>query len=446
MNVIIAGAGEAGGYAADVLSAAGHSVTVIDLSAEKLSVVSERLDVRTLVGNCAHLRVLKEAEVERCDLLVAATSTDEINLLSAAVAKAAGAKKTIVRVHHTANFSLRRTPYAAQLGVDELICPEYLTSLAIARKIRNPGAIALEEFARGQLVMERCQVSEGAHAVGKPLADITLPAGTRVATVERSSGALLADAHTTIDEGDMVTLIGETAAFDGAKRQFHRGKEKRIHLAIMGETSTAVWLCRALKDPIFSVRLFVENRHRAEELSLKLERVTVLEADPMDETTFADEHVGKVDTFVAVTGEDERNILAAAQAKAQGVATSIAVVQKSKYLRLVSHVGIDYAFSPRADAVKAIMHLIDRGPVRSLATFASGMAEVYEIHPSSRVKVLGHELRNIKLPPQTMIAAIRRDERAYVPGADDQIVAGDVLLLIGPRGIAEALRKLFVSK
>jgi trk system potassium uptake protein TrkA len=446
MNVIVAGAGEAGSHASEVLSAAGHSVTVIDVSAEKLAVVDERHDVRTLVGNCAHLGVLKEAEVDKCDLLVAATSADEINLLSAAVAKAAGAKKTIVRVHHTANFRLRRTPYAAALGVDELICPEHMTSLAIARRIRNPGAIALEEFAGGQLLMERCEVSEGAQAIGKSLADLTLPSGTRVATVERSSGALVADAHTTIEVGDNVTLIGESAAFDGARRLFHKGKEKRIHLAIMGETSTAVWLCRALKDRVFSVRLFAENHDRAEELAHKLNHVTVLEADPMDETTFAHEHLEKVDTFVAVTGDDERNILAAAQAKTQGVATAITVVQRSKYLRLVSHVGIDHAFSPRVDAVAAIMHLIDTGPVRSLATFASGMAEVYEIHPSSRVKILGHELRNIQLPPQAMIAAIRRDERVYVPGADDQIAAGDVLLVIGPQGIADALRKLFVSK
>lgn len=446
MNVIIAGAGEVGGHAADVLSAAGHNVTLIDLSAEKLQALDDRLDVRTLVGHCAHFHVLIEAGAAKCDLMIAATNIDEINLLSASVAKAAGARKTIVRVHHTANFSLRGTPYAAQLGIDELICPEHLTSLAIARMIRNPGAIALEEFAAGQLVMERIRVTEHAPSIGKTLSELSLPAGARVATVERSSGGIVADASTSIEVGDAVTLIGETAGFEGARSHFQRGKVKRIHIAIMGETPTAVWLCRALKDPVFSVRLFVEQRQRAEELAEKLSHVTVLEADPTDPDTFSDEHVDHVDTFVAATSEDERNILACAQAKTQKVATSIAVVQRAKYLRLVSHVGIDHAFSPRADAVKMILHLIDTGPVRSLATFAAGSAEVYEVRPSSRAKILGNELRNIQLPLQAMIAAIRRDDRVRVPGADDQIQAGDTLLVIGPVGIGAALRELFVHK
>ncbi len=446
VNVIIAGAGEVGGNAAEVLSADGHNVTVIDLSADRLRALSETLDVRTLVGHCSHFGVLREAGASRCDLMIAATQIDEINLLAASIAKAAGAKKTIVRVHHTANFSLRGTPFARQLGIDELICPEHLTSLAIARTIRNPGSIALEEFGRGQLLMQRFPVAPGAPAVGKKLSEILLPASARLATVECGGEVALADADTQLAEGNIVTLIGETKTFDTARKLFNKNREKRIHITIMGETATAVWLCRALRSRVFSVRLFVRCRERAEELSEKLAHVTILEADPTDSTTFADEHIGKANAFVAVTEEDERNILACAQAKAFGVKTSIAVVQRAKYLHLFPHVGIDHAFSPGTDAVKAILHLIDTGPIRSLATFADGIAEVYELHPSKRAKVLGRDLRNIELPGQTMIAAIDRGDRVYVPGADDQIAAGDTILVIGPRGIADNLRKLFVTK
>ena len=120
MNVTIAGAGEVGGHAAEVLSADGHNVTVIDLSADRLRSLNETLDIRTLVGHCSHLGVLREAGIERSDLLIAATGIDEVNLLTASVAKVAGAKKTFVRVHHTAYFSLRSTKYAERLGVDDL--------------------------------------------------------------------------------------------------------------------------------------------------------------------------------------------------------------------------------------------------------------------------------------------------------------------------------------
>lgn len=214
----------------------------------------------------------------------------------------------------------------------------------------------------------------------------------------------------------------------------------------MGETATAVWLCRALKSRIFSVRLFVQRRERAEELSEKLAHVTTLDADPTDATTFADEHIGKANAFVAVTEDDERNILACAQAKALGVKTTIAVVQRAKYMHILPHVGIDHAFSQRGDAVKAILHLIDTGPIRSLATFADGVAEVYELRLSKRAKILGNELCNIKLPAQTMVAAIQRGDKIRVPGAHDQVIAGDTILVIGPCGIADDLRKLFVTK
>lgn len=446
MNVTIAGAGEIGGHAAEVLSSEGHNVTVIDLSADRLRALNETLDIKSLVGHCSHLSVLREAGIDRSDLLIAATGIDEVNLLAASVAKAAGAKKTIVRVHHTANFSLLGTKYAQQLGIDELICPEHLTSLAIARTIRNPGSIALEEFGRGKLLMQRFAANSGASGIGKKLAELNLPENARVATVERGDTVTLVQAETIIAEGDIITLIGEKKTFDNARKLFNKDREKRLDIAIMGDTSTAVWICRALKSRLFSVRMFVQGRERAEELSEKLSHVTILDADPTDPATSTDEHLGRVHAFVAATDDDEQNILACAQAKAFGVKTTMVVVTRAKYMHLFPHVGIDHAFSPRGDAVKAILHLIDTGPIRPLATIAEGVADVYLLHPSKRAKILGHELRNIKLPPQTMIAAIRRGDEVYVPGAEDQIAAGDTLLVIGPHGIADDLRKVFVTK
>jgi len=446
MNIIIAGAGQVGGHAAEALSGDGHNVTVIDLSAERLSALSERLDLRTLVGHCAHHETVKEAGAEKCDLMICATSIDEINLLTAFMAKSAGTRKTIARVHHTANFSLRGTETAQRLGIDELICPEHLASLAIARTLRNPGSIALEEFGRGSLLMQRLAATAGAPAVGKKLRDVALPASARVATVENADGPALAHAESLIDEGVLVTLIGARESFEAARRVFQKGKEKHKHITIMGETSTAVWLCRALKSKVFSVRLFARIHERAEVLSEKLPHVTVLEADPTENTVFADEHISLSDAFVAVTEDDEHNILACAQAKTLGVRTVMAMVHRAKYVHLLPHVGIDHAFSPSGVAVSAIQHLIGVERIRSLAVFADGIAEVYEIKPMKRAKIVGHELRNIKLPAQTMIAAIRRGDRVYVPGAEDQITIDDTVLAIGPRGITDDLLKLFSAR
>ncbi len=445
MEIIIAGTGEVGGHAADVLSKAGHNVTVIDLNQERLQLLNNSLDLSTLTGHCAHYSVLEEAGVGDCDLFIAATQSDEVNMLSSFLAKAAGAKKTISRVHHTANFSLSKTAIAAKLGIDDLICPEHATAMAIARQLRNPGTIALEEFGKGKIFMQRFPVSKGAQAIGKNLADVELPHNTRLAIAECGDEVSLATAQTRVAEGDVVTLIGEVKTFDTARKLFNKDKEKRMTVAIMGQSSTAVWLGRALKSRLFSVRVFVDEYERAEQLAEKLPHATIIESDPTDTAVFAEEHLEALDTFIAVTEDDEHNILGCAQAKTLGVGKSIAVVQRTKYLHLFEHVGIDHAFSPRQVAVNAIEHLIDVGPVRSVAKFEGGVAEVYEVRPSPKAAILGRELRTLELPSQSMIAAIRRGDRVYVPGAEDQIAPGDTVLIIGPYGINEKLLKLFTT-
>ncbi|MGB0716638.1 MAG: Trk system potassium transporter TrkA [Phycisphaerae bacterium] len=446
MHVIIGGAGEVGSHTAEVLSSSGYSVTVIDLSAERTRMVADRLDVRTLVGNCAHLDVLTEAGCEKCDVFVAATEFDEINLLAGSLAKQVGAAHTIVRVHHTANFALSGTPLAKNIGIDGMLCPEFLTAMEIARTMRNPGSIALEEFSQGHLLMQRLQVAGNAPAVGLALADISLPDATRIATVEGADGPSIAEAKSVIREGDYVTLIGETRTFDQARKLFTKQKEKKFHVAVMGGSPTSVWLARVLKSRFFSVRIFVQNHDRAEELAEKLDHITVLEADPTDVSTFQDEQIEKADVFIAATADDEANIMACAQAKALGTKTTVAVVQRSKYMSLFEHIGIDRVYSPRSVAVNSILSLIDTGPVRSVVRFADNTIEVYEIHPNKKAKVIGHELRNIKMPPHSMIAAIRRDDRACVPGADAQVQPGDALLVIAPVGIRDQLKKLFIAK
>lgn len=445
MNVIIAGAGEVGGYAAEVFSGAGHNVTVIDVAAEKLRGLDDRLDLRTYQGHCAHLAVLEEAGVGQCDLMIAATQVDEINLLTSSMAKLAGAGKTYARVHHTPNYDLRHSPLKAKLGIDELICPEHLTARAVSRRLRNPGAIAIEEFGRDQVTIERVPVEARTQAVGKALADLRLPPNVRVATVERDGVATVAQAGTELREDDVVTFFGETRRFEAARKIFRKSKARHQKVVIMGQTAVAVWLARAMSSRAFSVRMFVEGHARAEALSAKLLHATVIEADPTDSDTFSEEHLEDSDAFISATDDDEHNILSCAQAKRLGVKMLVTVVQRSKYLHLLPHVGIDHAFSPRHEAVRAMWILSNESPIRSLAVIAEETAEVYEVHPSAHCAVLGHDLRNVKLPDRAMVAAIHRGDRVFVPGADDRIESGDRVLVIGPRGYEGTLTTMFVK-
>ena len=447
MNVTICGAGAVGGHAAEVLGAEGHNITIIDTQSTKLGLLDETLDAHSLQGNGTHAETLLEAGCAKADLFIAATESDEINLLSASLASGLGTERTIARVHHSAYFEHRGIEYARHFGIDHLVCPDHTTAAAIAQALRNPGAIAVERFARGRVEMQQLPVSNNAPVIGKKLAEVGLPNAARMACVERNGTGFIPSGQSIIEQGDVVTLICDVSVFERARKLIHTTSQKRKRIMIMGGTPLGVWLCRQLQSRSFSVRLFETDHQRASELADKLEWITVLHTDLADPTVWDEERPEQTDAFVSLSDNDEHNILAAAHAKSAGAQLAIAVLQQPTYLHLLTHVGIDKAFSPRVTAVTQIQRLLDAGPVRKLATLAEGIAEVYEIHVSSAAKkVTQVPLKDVKLPPKTIVAAIHRQDDVRVPGGDDWIALGDTVVVIAPSESEKPLRSLFGTK
>ena len=346
----------------------------------------------------------------------------------------------------SATASSRPPSTKASISVEASAPASEGASRSRARKsARNPGAIAVEDFARGRIELQQFMVEAGAAAVGVPLSDMKLPGGIRLAVIERDTFAFIPAGDTKPAVGDVVYLIGETGVIEQGRKQFHPGKAKRKHVVVMGGASMGVWLCRALKGRNFSVRLFETDPGRAQELAHKLDHVTVIQADPADPDVFVEENIAAADAFVALTRDDEHNILGAAQAKSLGIARTIAVVERPTYMHLLRHVGIDQAFSPRQVAAKEIQSLIETRPVRCLASIAEGAADVYEVRPTANGRATNEALKDIKMPAHSMIAAIQRGEKVKVPGANDTIRAGDTLIAIGPHGIDKEFRKLFAG-
>lgn len=445
MDIVICGAGQVGGYAAETLSAAGHNVTVIDTNATRLRRIEDTLDVRTLCGSGSNAEILTEVGIDDADVMLSATSSDEVNLLTGSIAKGLGARRCIARVHHRAYLSTDGLDYEAHFGIDRLICPELATSRAIARTLRNPGALAIEDFARGKIEMQEFPVGDKAPAAGRTLADLQMPRGTRLAAIRRAAGdrkVILPTAQSVIERGDVVVLVCNADVFDKARKLF-AAKTERRSVVIMGGPPLGVWLCRSLRDRHFSIRLFETNLARAEELAEKLAWVTVIQADPTTRSVFDEEHLADADTFVALVDDDEYNILGSAWAKSMGVAQAIAVVQRPKYMHLLRHIGINQAFSPRVVAVKEVESFIDESPLRRLSTVAEGVLDVYRIRVGPKSAVAGQTLMEARLPPNTVVAAIQHNDDVFVPGAQDRIPPGSTVLVIGAGGIEKELKKTF---
>lgn len=446
MNIVICGAGEVGSHAAEVLAAAGNNITVIDLNAERLRAIGEHMDVGTLTGNCAHADVLREGGCGRADLLVAATNSDEINLLTASIAKPIGAKRTIARVHRSAYFEQRGLDYQRHFEIDHVICPEFATATAIARTMRNPAALAIEHFARGKIEMQEFEVSADAPALGRPLELLRLPHGSRLGAVIRNRHVFIPQANTVIAPGDRIVLIANADVFHETRRQFRREDVVARNAVIMGGPIMAVWLCHALRDRGWSVRLFETNRARAQELAERLEWVTVLNADPTDRNVYSEERIGQADVFVALLDDDEDNIIGSVLAKSLGVTQVIAVVQKSTYLDLLYHIGVDRPFSPRVVAAMEIESLLDDSPIRLLASLAEGDIDAFRVRIDDQTAIANKTLREIRITPDWVIAAIRREENVWVPTADDSVQVGDTVLIIGRHGNEKDLRRVLQGR
>lgn len=433
-----------GGHAAERLTAAKHDVTIVDADSTRLAQIENELDIRTLRGNAANASVLAEAGCSGAGLVLAATNDDETNLVIASTAKHLGAQRTIARVHHSDYIESPHLDYAGHFGIDRLICPEFVAALTIAQTLRNPGALAIELFAQGAIEMQQFPVARDSEVIGKSLLQITLPKHTRVAAIGRLQSAFIPEAGTVIEQGDTVIMVGDASHFHIARRIFHDNLAGRRRVVIMGGPPMAIWLARALRDRNFAIRIFEQDPERAEVLADQLDWVTVIHGDPTDSDLFAEEHIGESDAFVALTN-DEENILACVLAKRCGVNRTVAVVQRPKYVHLLQDIGVDHTFSPRRLAAREIERMLDERPLRALATLAEGVIDVYRVRVGDSSETIGKPLREVKLTPNWMLAAIQRNGVTTVPGANDQIEQGDTIIAIGRHGKEDALRKIFAT-
>ncbi len=444
MKLIVCGAGRVGSHAAEVL-AADHDITVLDTDPARLEAVAESYDVATLAGNCAEAQLLCEAGAGEADLVVAATGNDEVNLLTASIAKALGASRTIARVHQGAFYEKRGLDYEKALGIDHLICPEHATAVAIAGNLRSPGAVAIESFGGGAIQMQQLPLSDEAAAIDRQLVDLRLPSGVRITTVIRGSDAFIPDAATLLKRGDTIVLVGNTAAFQEARQLFQDGASGRRKVILMGGTPTAVWLCESLRDRNFAIRLFETDARRAHELADKLKWVTVVCASPIDRGVAQEEHLARADAFVALRTAEEDNIIASVLAKTLGVTQVMAVVASDTYLDLASHIGVDRVFNPSKLAAEEIKTILEDQSLQNITAVADKIVDAYRVRAGSRGAAIGRRLRDVKLAPDWIVAAVRRGERTWVPGPDDTIEPDDTVLVIGRHGAEKELRKLLAD-
>jgi len=443
VKILILGAGQVGSTLAENLVSERNDITVIDLDATKLKELQDRFDLRAVVGSAADPHILTEAGIEDSDMLIAVTQSDETNLVACKIAsKLFNVPTKIARVR-AAGF-MRRPEILSEEGfdVDFAICPEQIVTEYISKLIEFPEALQVLDFANGRVTMVAVRAFEGGPLVGHPLKDLRrhVPSvDARVVAIFRGDQAIIPDGDTFVKADDEVFCLADT---DNVRKVMHelRRMDKGVkRVMIAGGGNIGLRLAKALEDR-YQVKVIEYSKRRAAEIAAQLSDALVLQGDATDEELLEAENVAEMDLFLALTNDDENNIMSSLLAKRMGARRVVALINRRSYAELMQGGEIDIAISPAQATIGKLLTRIRRGDVVAVHSLRRGAAEALEliVHGDEKTcKVIGKRVEDIQLPRGATIGAIvRRLERPQTERVDDMVwTARDSQVLMGHHDI-----------
>jgi trk system potassium uptake protein TrkA len=442
MRTVIIGAGEVGFNTAKMLSHEGHDVVLIEQQEALVERAAEQLDALVVHGNGASPRLLAEAGIDRSDLLIAASSSDEANIIACLAAKAQGVPRTVARIHNPDYYDTR-DPFAQEmLGIDFVIHTEQMAAEEIKDALLVPGAINVDTFADDTIEVAEVVLHEGSPAVGRALKDVRLPPESLVVGVVRRGEALVPRGDTVLERRDHVLLISGRQRISEVVGAVVTDTAPVRDVTIYGGGRIGLRLALALEKVGMSVRVIERDADRARYVASQLRRGFVLHDEGISRDFLLQERVDKTDAFVAVTGDDRANLLAAMYASQLGARMTIAGVSRGEFSPLADALGVDVTISPRVLAAEAILRFVRRGEVISVALLESG-AEMIELRVPERCRVAGRPLSEAGFPQGAIVGALLRDGEVVIPTGRDVLRPGDDAVVFTVEDAVDEVERLF---
>ena len=450
MKIIILGAGQVGGTLAEHLASEANDITVIDTNADLLRALGDRLDIRTIQGHGAFPTVLRQAGADDADMLVAVTNSDETNMIACQIAYTLFHTPTkIARVRASAYLTRPELFENEHIPVDVLISPEQLVTNYIKRLIQHPGALQVIDFAGGKAQLVGVKAYHGGPLVGQQLRQIRrhMPnVDTRVAAIFRRDRPILPRGDTVIEADDEVFFIAAKDDIRAVMAELRGVDEHNKRIVIAGGGQIGERLAEAIESR-YQVKIIEMSPARCRHLSDTLDSTVVLQGSASDRDLMLEENIAQADIFLALTNDDEANIMSSLLAKRLGARKVMTIINNPAYVDLVQGGEIDIAISPQLATIGTLLTHVRRGDIVSVHSLRRGAAEAIEAiaHGDARSsKVIGRTIDRIALPPGTTIGAIIRDEEVIIAHDDTLIEAGDhvILFVVDKKQIRE-VEKLF---
>ncbi|BGI50855.1 MAG: Trk system potassium transporter TrkA [Arsenophonus endosymbiont of Ceratovacuna japonica] len=435
MKIIILGAGQVGVTLAENLIYKNNDITIVDINNERLRKLQDKLDLRFINGHGAYPVILREAGAEDSDMLIAVTNSDEINMIACQVAYSIfHMPNKIARIRASEYFKETKKLFTSNhIPIDYIISPEHLIIDYIYKLIQYPGALQVVNFASGKVSIVAAKAYYGGSLVGNSISDIRkhLPhIDTRIAAIFRQDKPIRPQGSTIIESGDEIFFVVATEYIRDVMSELQRLEKPYKRIMIVGGGNIGAGLAKQL-EKCYSVKLIEHNYKRAIELTKILHNTIVFYGDASDQELLAEEHIEQIDVFIALTNDDEANIMSAMLTKKMGAKKVIVLIQRSAYIDLVECGVIDIAISPQQVTISSLLGHIHKADIINVSYLHKGIAEAIEViaHGNKNTsKVVGKKISEIKLPPGTIIGAIIRNNEVIIANSyhiikeDDHII------------------------
>ena len=446
MKIVIAGAGEVGSHLAKMLSNESHEITVIDTDYERLEALKTNADVLTIEGNPSAIQVLIKAGVAEADLFIAVNPSEsqDVNIVSAMLAKKLGSKKATARINNEEYLSYENKYLFTEMGIDLLFYPEKIAAGEIVDLLKRTASSDSLDFARGKLHMAVFKLEEDSPLIGMNMAEFSNVAAQsgqhfRVVAISRHNDTIIPKFDTKFKYHDLVFIISKREGMDMLMKYVGKHNIEVSRLMILGGSPIGEMLAKQLAKQLDTIKIIEMNKEKCLDLSEKLpDNVIVVNGDGRNSDMLLEESIRDYDAFVAVTNNTETNILACVAAKRLGVARTIAEVENLEYIKLAESMGVDAVINKKLITAGRIFKFTLSNKVRFIKYMSGTNAEVLEFIVAPDTKITKAPLKEMNFPKNAIIGGVIRGNESYIAVGDTHIQAYDrVAVFALPEAVKE---------
>ncbi|MGH9341701.1 MAG: Trk system potassium transporter TrkA [Acidobacteriota bacterium] len=451
MYVLILGGGEVGAAVARRLIRERNEVVIVEGNAERCAHLEETLDAKLVQGNAGSISTLEAAGLNNADMLIAVTNSDEANLLGCLIAQAhSKIKIKVVRLRTHDVDRWRRISGSEFLNIDLIIHPDRETATRMLNVLGMPGVSSILEFAGGRVKLFGMNVEDSSWVIGKSMAELdrSSPPESLMAMIFRGHRVIIPRGDDRLMSGDHVYIVTPSSRLDAVLDFMGVQPPQKVErVFILGGKQLGIEVALQLEQKGVQVKLFEKDLARCEKISTLVEKTIVVHADGTDQRILAEENIEGIDAYLALTGDDEENIIASLLSRRLGARKVVALINRLDFLPLAQLLGINSTFSTRLVVVDRILQFVRKGHVVSVTTFREEEAEAIELLATERSKYVGKPLKNIHFPKGSLVGAIARPNgEVIVPRGDAVIQPNDRVIFFCLENVVPELESAFIAE